>query len=165
LSGHAHAEIRGQYLDPDAGRITFRKYAEECLANRTTEPTTRERIETRLRVHVYPVLGPKMLAQIKPSTIQSWLAGLSGAASTRRLALGTVSAILSAAVDDERIAKNPCKAGSVSPPKREAAKVIPWTVEQVAAVRLALSGPLPGRARTRRRTRAPPRGDLRTLSR
>jgi integrase len=75
-----------------------------------------------------------MLAQIKPSTIQSWLAGLSGAAGTRRVALGTVSAIMAAAVDDERIAKNPCKAGSVSAPKREPRKVVPWTAERVAAV-------------------------------
>jgi integrase len=127
-------KVRGQYVDPDAGRITFKKYAEEWLANQTTEPTTRERIEGRLRVHVYPVLGSKMLAQIKPSTIQSWLAGLSGAASTRRVALGTVSAILSAAVDDERIAKNPCKAGSVSAPKREAKKIVPWAIERVAVV-------------------------------
>ena len=125
---------RGAYLDPDAGRITFKKYAEEWLANQTTEPTTRERIEGRLRVHVYPVLGSKTLAQIKPSTIQSWLAGLSGAASTGRVALGTVSAILSAAVDDERIAKNPCKAGSVSAPKRETKRIVPWSGERVAAV-------------------------------
>lgn len=125
---------RGAYLDPDAGRITFKGYAEDWLTNQTTEPTTRERIEGRLRVHVYPVLGSKMLAQIKPSTIQSWLAGLSGAASTRRVALATVSTILAAAVDDERIAKNPCKAGSVSTPKREPRKVVPWPVGRVAAV-------------------------------
>jgi integrase len=130
--------LRGQYLDPNAGRITFKEYAEEWLANQTIESTTRERIESRLRVHVYPVLGAKLFGQIKPSTIQAWLAGLSGAASTRRVALGTVSAILSAAVDDERIAKNPCKAGSVTTPKREAKKVVPWTTERVAAVTRAL---------------------------
>ena len=59
-------KARGTYIDRDAGRITFRKYADEWLANQSTEPTTRERLEGRLRVHVYPVLGPKMLAQIKP---------------------------------------------------------------------------------------------------
>ncbi len=75
-----------------------------------------------------------MLAQIKPSTIQSWLAGLSGAASTRRVTPATVSTILSAAVDDERIGKNPCKAGSVSTPKRETRKIVPWSPVRVAAV-------------------------------
>jgi integrase len=127
-------KLRGVYLDPDAGRITFKKYADEWLKAQTFQPTTRELIERRLRVHVYPVLGSKMLAQIKPSTIQSWQAALPGAASTRRVALGTVSAILAAAVDDERVAKNPCKAGSVTTPKRESKKIVPWSAERVAAV-------------------------------
>lgn len=131
-------KIRGAYIDPDAGRITFKKYAEEWLTNQTFEPTTREQVELRLRLHVYPVLGSKMLSQIKPSTIQAWLSGLSGAASYRRVILANVSTVLSAAVDDERISKNPCKAGSVKAPKREDHKVVPWTVERVAAVREAL---------------------------
>lgn len=134
-------KLRGTYIDRDAGRVTFKAYAEEWLANQSTEPTTRERVEGRLRVHVYPVLGSKTLAQIKPSTIQAWLAGLAGAPSTRRVALGTVSAILSAAVDDERITKNPCKARSVSAPKREMRKVVPWSADQLEAVVEQLPAP------------------------
>lgn len=131
--------LRGAYLDPDAGRITFRKYAEEWLTSQTFEPTTRESVEARLRLHVYPVLGSKLLGQIKPSTIQAWLAGLPIKSSTyKRVIFANVSTILSAAVDDERIAKNPCKAGSVTSPKRDTAKVTPWEVERVAAVRNAL---------------------------
>ncbi len=80
------------------------------------------------------MLGSKTLAQIKPSTIQAWLAGLSGAASTRRVTLGAVSTILSAAFDDERIVKNACKVGSVSVPKREAERVVPWSTDRVAVV-------------------------------
>lgn len=76
--------------------------------------------------------------KIRPSTIQAWLAELTGAAATRRVILANVSAILSAAVDDERISKNPCKAGSVSKPKPEARRVTPWTAEQVAGVRQKL---------------------------
>jgi integrase len=48
--------------------------------------------------------------------------------------LATVSTVLSAAVDDERIPKNPCKAQSVSAPRREPNKVVPWTAERVALV-------------------------------
>ena len=129
---------RGTYIDPDAGRITFRKYAEDWLSSQTCGPTTRLRNEQRLRTHVYPVLGGKMLAQLKPSTIQAWLAGMSGAASTKRVTLSLVSTILSAAVDDERITKNPCKAASVKAPPRPAQKVIPWSIERVTAVRNAL---------------------------
>lgn len=131
-------KLRGTYIDRDAGRITFKTYAEDWLAAQTFEPTTREAVELRLRVHVYPVLGGKTLAQMKPSTIQSWLAGLLVAASYRRVLFANVSSILSAAVDDERIAKNPCRAGSVRPPRAEPTKVVPWTVERVGEVRRAM---------------------------
>lgn len=130
--------LRGTYIDPDAGRITFKRYAEEWLAAQTHQATTREQLELRLRLHVYPVLGPKTLGQIKPSTIQAWLRGLSGAPNTRRTILANVSTIFSAAVDDERIPKNPCKAGSVTRPKREVSKLVPWSVDRVGAVRAAL---------------------------
>lgn len=131
--------LRGTYLDPDASRITLRRYAEEWLASQTFEATTRESVSLRLRLHVYPVLGGKPLGQIRPSTIQAWLSGLSGSPTTKRLILTNVSTILSAAVDDERIAKNPCKAGSISKPRREARRVTPWSVERVRVVRSGLS--------------------------
>lgn len=132
-------KVRGTYIDRDAGRITFKKYADDWLKGQTFESTTREAVELRLRLHVYPVLGSRMLSQIKPSTVQAWLGGLTiKSSSYRRVVFANVSSILSAAVDDERIAKNPCKAGSVRTPKAETRKVVPWTGERVASVRDAL---------------------------
>jgi integrase len=132
-------KARGSYLDPDAGRITFKKYAEQWLAAQTFEETTRQAVELRLRLHAYPVLGSKMLAQIKPSTVQAWLGGLPiKSGSYRRVIFANVSTILSAAVDDERVAKNPCKAGSVTPPKLDGGKIVPWPGERVQAVSDAL---------------------------
>jgi integrase len=49
-----------------------------------------------------------------------------------------LSAVLSAAVDDGLIAKNPCRAGSVKPPAPDRRRVQPWPGERVAAVREAL---------------------------
>ena len=46
--------------------------------------------------------------------------------------------MLAAAVDDERIVRNPCRASSVKPPAAPHGKVVPWTSEQVTAVRHAL---------------------------
>jgi integrase len=132
---------RGVYLDPDAGRVTFKRYAQSWLEAQTFEQTTRESTELRLRLHIYPVLGSKTLAQLRPSTIQAWLRGLEGtvkSAKYRGLILSNASSILSAAVDDELIAKNPCRAGSVHRPRVEPRKVIPWTGEQVQAVTEAL---------------------------
>jgi len=85
------------------------------------------------------VLGSKSLAQIKPSTVQAWVSGLTIKSPTyRKLVFANVSAVLSAAVDDEKIGKNPAKAGSVRSPRAERRKVVPWTGERVADVREAL---------------------------
>ncbi len=136
-------KARGSYLDPDAGKVTFKRYADQWLAAQTFDVTSREGVEMHLRLHVYPVLGSKQIRAIKPSTIQAWLRGLTMSGTYARMILGNVSSVFNAAVDDELVTKNPCHAGSVRAPKREMRKVVPWPVEQVAAV----TDGLPGRYR------------------
>ena len=60
----------------------------------------------RLRLHVVPVIGHLELRQIKPSTIQKLLRSMEMAETYRRVIFSNVSAIFSAAVDDNLIAKN-----------------------------------------------------------
>lgn len=131
-------KARGAYVDPDAGKVTFQRYAEQWLAAQTSDVTSRESIERSLRLHVYPILGPKQMRAIKPSTIQAWLRGLAMSSTYQRAILGNVSSILAAAVDDDLITKNPCRAGSVRAPKREPRKVVPWSSERVRSVRASL---------------------------
>lgn len=131
-------KLRGTYIDVEAGRVTFGEYAAEWLAGRTFDPTTYEATELRLRVHVNPVLGHLQLRQVKPSTIQRLLASMHMSDTYKRVILSNVSAIFGAAVDDDLIAKNPCKAGSVSRPKLVRRKVVPWPTERVSAMHDAL---------------------------
>jgi integrase len=131
-------KIRGTYIDVDAGRVTFRDYAAQWLANRTFDRTTYEATALRLRVHVLPAIGHLQLRQIKPSTIQGLMRSLALSDTYRRVILANVSAIFSAAVDDELIAKNPCMAGSVTRPSVVRRRVVPWPVEQVSAMHDAL---------------------------
>lgn len=132
-------KLRGTYRDPDAGNQRFKPYAAAWLAMQTFDPSTREAVELRLRLHVLPVLGGMELRQVKPSTIQAWVRGLSAlSTSYQRVIFANVSSIFAAAVDDEHLVRNPCRAGSVRPPRIEARQVVPWTSEQVAAVRSAL---------------------------
>jgi integrase len=106
--------------------------------DQTFDPSTRPVADTRLRVHVYPVIGNKQLRNIKPSTMQAWLRGVQKLAPrTRVLILRHVSNILNAAVDDALIARNPCDAGSVRRPSVPIRKVVPWEHDQVLAVRQA----------------------------
>ena len=133
---------RGQYVDPRAGKLTLRTYGTTWLAGQTFDPSTREAVELRLRVHVYPVLGDvelRALAQ-RPSLVQSWIRGLQGqlAPNYCRTVFANLSAVLTAAVDDGLIVRNPCRAGSVRPPAPDRRKVQPWAAKRVYAVREGL---------------------------
>jgi integrase len=134
-------QLRGAYIDPQAGRISLRRYATEWLAGQTFDESTREATESRLRVHVYPYLGDRGLSSIRPSHVQAWDRALQqqGLAPTyRRVLFANLSGIFSAAVDDERIAKNPCRAASVKPPRLVSRKVTPWAAGQVLNLHRAL---------------------------
>jgi integrase len=117
-------------------------YAGQWLAAQTFDASTREAVEQRLRLHVYPTLGGKELRALKPSTVQAWIRKLDQqlAPNYVRVIYANLNTILSAAVDDEEITRNPCRAGSVKPPRPHKRKVIPWTIEQLDAVRAALPG-------------------------
>lgn len=127
--------VRGHYFDPDAGKVPFKDYALKWLAAQTFDDGTYEATELRLRLHAYPFLGPQLLSEIRPSTIQTWLRGLEGLAPTyRRVLYSNVSTVFTAAVDDQKIQRNPCKAASVRRPKLDPRKLVPWTLERVLAV-------------------------------
>jgi len=131
--------LRGDYLDPDAGRVTVGDYAGRWLASQTFDPSTREHVTLRLRLHVFPQLGAHRIGTVRPSTVQAWLRGLDRLAPSHvRTIYQHVSAIFSAAVDDGLLRTNPCRASSVRTPRVVARRVVPWTAEHVLAVRSAL---------------------------
>lgn len=134
-------KLRGSYVDPKAGRISFKEYADAWLADQTFNESTREGMEMRLRVHAYPHFGHRELSAIQPAMIRSWDRSLqqAGVASSyRKILFAHVSGIMNAAVDDERITKNPFSARTVRKPSGEQSRIVPWTRERVAAVRAAL---------------------------
>lgn len=132
---------RGAYVDLAAGRTTFRQYGEKWLGGQTTDMTTRTTVEVQLRRHAFPYIGPRPLDSFKPEHIREWLGALEATlpkSSYRRVIFNTVSAVLTAAVEDGRLLKNPCRATSVRAPLAGTPRVRPWTAERVFAVRAAL---------------------------
>ncbi len=94
----------------------------------------------------------------EPSTIRAWAAGLLAELSPGyvRTLFANLSGVLSAAVVDGLISRNPC--ALVKPPRAESARVQPWETGQAAAVRQELPA-VPGAGRLRRRAgHAPGRG-------
>lgn len=117
-------------------RVPFETYARKWLDAQTFEETTREAVELRLRLHAFPAPGDRNFSDVQPSAIQGWLRTLAELAPTyRKVVFANVSTIFTAAVDDELISKNPCKAASVRRPRSDPKKLAPWTNERVLAVR------------------------------
>ncbi len=134
------ALITGQYVDPKAGRVSFRDYAERWRMMQIHRPSSRAHVETMLRRHAYPVFGDRPIASILPSDIQVWVKGLQLAPATVGVAHGIVSTIMKSAIRDRRIVSNPCEGTKL--PKVLRAPVNPLTTEQVSAVRAALPAEL-----------------------
>ena len=138
--------LRGSYRDPDAGRITLRKFAEEWLAAHTFDTVTREAVESRLRLHIFPLLGSRRLDELaaRPSLLVAWLSDLRRAQggrlapSTTGKVLTHLNTIMKAAVLDGGFSANPCDLANIKPPKPSKRQVRPWTPEQAEAVRSAL---------------------------
>lgn len=134
---------RGEYIDPKAGKVTLQDFATDWLASRTTDPASIAVERRHLDLHILSTLGPRELRALRPSAVQAWLGGLRRAGVSDNYATAihnTLASVLNAAVDDDKIRKNPCHAASVKPPRKVLPKVEAWTLDRVAAVIGALDG-------------------------
>lgn len=129
-------KTRGTYIDPAAGKIRLTAFAQPWLAAHTADPSTRQIYEIYWRCHIAPTLGQHPLNAIKPSHIRAWINHLATtlAPSTIDRVVALLDRILAAAIDDELIAKNPCRATSVVVPEAPHVEIEPWPAERVAAV-------------------------------
>src|SRR4051794_27917492 len=126
--------VRGDYVDPKAGKETFRKHADTWLSVQPLRPSTRYAYESHLRRHVYPTFGSRQLSTIMPSEVQGWVSRLPLAPSTAGVVHAILYSIMSAAVIDRKIKANPCEATKL-PKDEQVRRVIPMTTEQVLAAR------------------------------
>jgi len=127
-----HRLLSGTYTPPSAGQITVRAYAADWTSRRSWAPATHDRIERELRIHILPKLGDRPLGSLRRSHIEEWAAGLLLAASSARMVSETLLAMLAAAVDDERIPRNPAKGARLAP--IDAPPFVPLSVDQVRAI-------------------------------
>ena len=119
LSSVEADKARGVWLDPSAGRVRLAEYATAWLQGKATlAPRTREIYALQLRLHILPSisddvppLGFVPLGEITPDLVRAWYAALVAQRSRSVAAKAYVRLrqILNQAVDDDRIAKNPCR--------------------------------------------------------
>jgi integrase len=144
----ATSVLTGQYVDPRAGRVTFREYAEQWRTSQVHRDQTADSYESRLRLHVYPVIGDMPLASIMPSTIQALVKRMSTEAEGRAalapssvaLIHKVVGTVFRAAVRDKKIPESPCV--DIRLPKLGKTRVTPLTLEQVEIIRDAVPAEL-----------------------
>jgi integrase len=130
------AVVSGQYVSPDAGRVTFRQYAEGWRQAQVHRASSAAKVESILRLHAYPALGDRSLGAILPSQVQAWVKGLPLAPSTVAVAHGVVAAVFKAAVRDRLIVSSPCEGTKL--PEDHRPRVVPLATEQVVALGAAL---------------------------
>ena len=125
---------RGLYIDPGAGRITFREFAERWREDALHRPLTASRVLGELENHVYPEFGGRSLSGIRPSDIQRWVTRLGGklAPASVESVYTTLRGVFEAAVRDDVLPRTPCR-GIRLPDKRKSAKPV-MPLETVRAV-------------------------------
>jgi integrase len=102
---------RGQWIDPRAGRVMFRDYANSWLEHRhDIRASTRSKWRGLLDLHIVPTFGDTQLGDLSPSAVRRWNSELAARfPSTAASAYRLLSSICRTAVDDELIGRSPCK--------------------------------------------------------
>lgn len=111
LAGNTVALRRQEWVDPDAGRITFGAWWSRWLDTRHVRPSTAARDESYGRNHLVPHLGDVPLRAIRQDDVVAWVATVSGkglAPATVRRAYQLLAKAMQAAVDADRIGRTPC---------------------------------------------------------
>jgi len=105
LTGIEHSKLTGGYVDPTAGKVTFRSFAEDWRGVQLHRLGTAQSVEQQLRLHVYPYIGHRPIAAVRPSELEAMVHHLAPelAASTVQVVFGRVVAVFRAAVRDRLI--------------------------------------------------------------
>jgi integrase len=119
------AEIRrGEWVNPDAGKVPFATYADQWINDRVIKRRTEGLYRGLLRNHLAPTFGTYNIADIREADVRRWrkqrlnLVGQSTVAKAYQL----LKSILNTAVEDELIRRNPCRikgAGNPDTPERQ----------------------------------------------
>jgi integrase len=133
LVGIEDAKLRGAYVDPGAGKVSFGEWAERWYTTTAhLKPSTRRDYRMLLDHQVLPAFGDWTLASIDTLAVREWRAGLlAGGLSPKRAgkALQVLSQVLASAVEGGRLARN--AATGVKPPKVQRKEMHFLDAEQV----------------------------------
>jgi integrase len=127
---------RGTYVDPAAGRILLRVYAETqwLPAQRHLRPLSVELYGSHLRTHILPRLGGRPVRSLTRADINAFVTAICEglAASTVVTVFAVLRALMQSAVHDGLIMTNPCS--RIPLPRVEDRVLVPLPVAAVRAL-------------------------------
>jgi integrase len=145
--------VTRNYTDPNAGNVTLHDNAETWRQSRGHDANQAEKVERRLRLHVYegepgsgltprgaPSIGqhPMGLLESRPSLVAAWAAAIPLAPQAARHVMGNVSAIFTAAAEDGIVRRNPLKMSVVHWPDADGTTARAWPLASVQAIEAKL---------------------------
>ena len=145
LSAKQTEITHGDWINPSAGDIEFRTYAEQWMQDRVLKTRTRELYDGLLRNHLLPVFGTVSLGRITLASIRRWRKERLDAGPLAKRPYGPVTvakayrllhAIMETAVDDELIRRNPCRIDGAGQEDSDEREVIPVPVVFDIAARI-----------------------------
>jgi integrase len=132
-------ELRGLVIDRRGGDERFGAYAEAWLRSRLVKgqplsPMTLQGYQGLVRRHILPTFEHERLRAIEPADVREWYARISTDASpdTAAKSYRLLRAILNTAMDDDLIARNPCRIRGGGQ-ERASERPMPTTEEVLAA--------------------------------
>lgn len=113
--------------------MTVSEYMSQWIELRAAAlaPRTLECYRDQLRLHIAPAIGSRKLSALKPEHVSRLLSDLraAGKSRTAQLCFILIRAVMSAAVRDRRIRRNPCDA--LTPPRHRQAPPKWWTPDEL----------------------------------
>jgi integrase len=131
------SQLTGAWVDPRAGELTIEEYTRDWMYQRVAlRPRTVDLYRYLLDHHILPGLGHHQLRAVSPAMVRAWHADLGRKTtigpSTRAKAYRLLRTMMTTAVDDELIVKNPCVVKGASVERHDERPVA--TIAQVAAL-------------------------------
>src|SRR3954462_134579 len=111
LDEQTAALVRGDWVDPERGRCTFRAYVETWLPAQPLRDSSRRAYDSYLRNHLLPAFGDKRLSAVTRTQVLGFRRGIEARLSptTSRHIMALVAGIFADAVEDGFLAKSPCR--------------------------------------------------------
>ena len=128
---------RGDWIDPDAGKIRFGQYADTWVNDSVLKPRTEELYRGLLKNHLKPAFGETFLSEIREADVRRWRKERLKTGPQQERPFGPVvvakayrllHTIMNTAADDGRIRRNPCRIKGAGQEHSDERPVVPVPV-------------------------------------